>query len=185
MTTKYIADDHAYTNARMEEIRAERRQAIAGEPVAADVPAPEEQGYGLYGVTIGPNYSIDYSDFKSSTVQFAHEVIPYAPRRVIDPKGFPHWTPAGKYIGPGSELVEIPSDRVIPKRIASKAEPFGYVTMPAAEIDFSATYAFETSEDEYGVILRWTGVKPERQGDVAVFDFAAGMNGHIRSHRNT
>lgn len=46
----------------------------------------------------------------------------------------------------------------------------GTITAPAAEVDFSKTYTFESVSN--GVTYTWTGVIPTRDGDVAVFDLA-------------
>ncbi len=47
--------------------------------------------------------------------------------------------------------------------------------MPAAEIDFDSTYQFEVTQD--GEIYLWSGARPRRVGDIAVFDWQNGSNG--------
>lgn len=47
----------------------------------------------------------------------------------------------------------------------------GVIRIPAAEVDFAASYTFQAWEDQK--FFQWTGVRAERVGDHAVFTLPA------------
>jgi hypothetical protein len=62
------------------------------------------------------------------------------------------------------------------KRMTGRTRRMGHVEMPAADIEFGRTYTIEFDhEDRY---FRWTGARPARAGDTAIFEHGDG-NGVI------
>jgi hypothetical protein len=55
--------------------------------------------------------------------------------------------------------------------------PEAHLEMPAASIDFDATYRFEIHQD--GRFYLWTGVRARREGERAIFDYGKGLNGTL------
>lgn len=60
-------------------------------------------------------------------------------------------------------------------KIPVNIRTIAHVEIDASEINFDSTYQFEIGEGDR--MYLWTGVKPERVGDIAVFDWNGGTNG--------
>lgn len=63
------------------------------------------------------------------------------------------------------------------KGIPVEVKRLAHIEINAREINFDSTYQFEIAEGDR--VYLWTGVKPQRVGDVAVFDWDDGRNGML------